>query len=225
VENRAGPAPRAASFGGEEVTTLLEDWCAYCRGDIFFDKSHFLGLLKSHNTDAELAVIFSYLPHSGALLEMSRKVLSNGDLSAYLLPKVVADKQSLLKIGRRWLSEMERLSTILGDGEIAAICRNASIELVDDDGLRDALSKDNPNVWFFDLVSDSVLENLVSDSEIIYAILEAFYGLSADYYIAWYMASPLIDLDIDLSVYFELWSNGGRCVLVEDAMYINQVSV
>lgn len=206
------------------MTTLLEDWSAYCRGDAFFDKSHFLGLLKSHNSDEELAVIFSYLPHSGALLEIARTVLSSGNLSTYLLPKVVADKQSLLKIGHRWLSEIERSSTMLGDEEIAEVCRHASIELVGEEVLKVALSKDNPNVWFFDLISDSVLENLVSDSEIVYALLEAFYGLSADYYIAWYMASPLINLDIDLSAYFELWSNGGRCVLVEDALYINQLS-
>lgn len=207
------------------MTTLLEDWSAYCCGDISFDKSHFLGLLKSHNTDEELSVIFSYLPHSGALLEIARTVLSSVNLSTYLLPSVVADKQSFLKIGRRWLSEIERSSIVLGGDEIAEVCRHASFEFVGDEVLAVALSKDNPNVWFFDLVSDSVLESLASESEIVYALLEAFYGLSSDYYIAWHMAGPLIDLDIDLSAYFELWSNGGRCVLVAGAMYINQISL
>ncbi|MEN5265305.1 hypothetical protein [Stenotrophomonas sp. TWI587] len=169
-------------------------------------------------------MIFSYLPHSGALLEIARTVLSNGNLSTNLLPKVAEDKQSLLKIGRRWLSEIEPSSVIFGDEEIAEVCSHASIELVGDEVLKVALWKDNPNVWFFDLIYDSVLENLVSDSEIVYALFEKFYGLSADYCIAWYMASPLINLDIDRPGYFELWSNGGRCVLVEGALCINQLS-
>ncbi|MFS5596691.1 hypothetical protein V2V61_11080 [Streptococcus agalactiae] len=207
------------------MTTLLEDWCAYCQGEVSFDKSHFIGLLKDHSSEQDLAVIMSYLPHSDALLRIARVVISNGNLSAYLLPKFVAEQQLLKEMGWRWLREMERTSTILGDDEIAGICRNASVEFVCDDDLESALSKDNPNAWFFDLVSDSVLENLVSDSDIVYALLEAFYGLSADYFIAWYMAAPLINIDLNLSAYFDLWRNGGRCVLAEDALYVNQRSL
>lgn len=59
-----------------------------------------------------------------------------------------------------------------------------------------------------------------SDSDQTYALFEAFYGLAADYYLAWYVGRPLFEFDIDLESYFRFWRAGGRCALTESGFLV-----
>lgn len=83
------------------MDSLLSDWCAFCEGKAIFDKSHFLGLLKAHNSTEELQHIFGYFSFAEELISRVGSVISSGRLagSLYLLPKYGATKDELVKLG------------------------------------------------------------------------------------------------------------------------------
>lgn len=203
------------------MRNLLEDWLAFCKGELDFDKSHFMGLLKSHSSPSDLRAIFGYFPQPDILVRNAEEVLRSGTIAAYLVPVRVASEGELQKLGRAWLQEMARIAGRLGDAEIAEICRGASVKFVSEEQLDEVLVKDIPYYWLFEEIADSLREGFIDSSKLVYALLEALYGLAADYYLAWYIASPLYEPKLDFTAYFEFWRAGGRCALTDGVMYIS----
>ena len=206
------------------VDNLLSDWCAFCEGKAVFDKSHFLGLLKVHGSNEELRHIFGYFPFAEELAGRAASVISSGKIegSLYLLPKCGAAKEELIQLGGDWLKEQEKICGVLGDSEIIKICHGAQVKFVARQDLDRALQEDIPHYWFFDEVGDAIRASRVSDSDQIYALFEALYGLAADYYIAWYVGRPLFEFEIDLEPYFRFWRAGGKCALTEKAFLVSK---
>uniref|UniRef100_A0A1I7ZCU6 GAD-like domain-containing protein n=1 Tax=Steinernema glaseri TaxID=37863 RepID=A0A1I7ZCU6_9BILA len=59
------------------------------------------------------------------------------------------------------------------------------VEVVSREVALKALQSDAPNAWVFEHFADTVIED-VRDSQLpMYALLEALYGIAADYYLAW----------------------------------------
>ena len=205
------------------MNCLLSDWCAFCEGRAVFDKSHFLGLLKSHGSDEEVRRIFAYFPFSEELVSRAKAVISSGDMkgSLYLLPKNIGAERELIKLGEEWLRAQEKICKLLGDFEILKICRDVPVIFVEKQDLERSLQQDIPHYWLFDAIGDAIRGSRYSGSEQVYALFEALYGLAADYYLAWYIGRPLFSLDIDLEPYFKFWRIGGRCALTEKAFLVS----
>lgn len=205
------------------MRTLLSDWCAFCEGLAVFDKSHFLGLLKEHGTDVELRKIFSYFSSSVDLHERALKVISSGRLdgSLYLLPRLSATREEIVRLGGEWLRGQEEICRRIGDVEIEAICKRAEVVFVAGSDLDSVLRKDIPQCWLFDGIGDSLRASKVSDSDQVHALLEALYGLDSDYYLAWYIGDSLFELDLDFYPYFEFWRMAGRCALTDSEFIVS----
>lgn len=205
------------------MDSLLEDWVKFCEGKVFFDKSHFLGLLKSHRSHADICEIFSFFPFAEDLVRRLEEVFSFGDIrsSLYLLPNLGGGEGEIIELGGRWLKEQERVCGLLGDSEILGICKSAKVKYVDQVCLENELRKDIPHHWFFGEVGDAVSGSMISDSDQFYALFEALYGVAADYYLSWYVARPLFSFGIDLGAYFEFWRAGGKCALTEDFLLVS----
>lgn len=204
------------------MKSLLSDWCAFCEGSAVFDKSHFLGLLKVHSGSEEIRRILSYFPFSDELVDRTERVLASGDMerSLYLLPRLKVGESELIQLGREWLKEQERVCGVLGDSEVLKICEDARVLFVDSHDMDYWLQQDIPHYWLFDEVGDAIRGSKTSDSDQTYALFEAFYGLAADYYLAWYVGRPLFEFDINLESYFRFWRAGGRCALTESGFLV-----
>lgn len=204
------------------MKSLLSDWCAFCEDRAVFDKSHFLGLFKAHGGSEEIRRIFSYFPFSEELTDRTERVLASGDMemSLYLLPKFKVGEGELIQLGREWFKEQKRVCGVLGDTEVLKVCENARVLFVDSHDMDRWLQQDIPHYWLFDEIGDAIRESRVSDAEQIYALFEAFYGLAADYYLAWYVGRPLFRFDINLDYYFRFWRAGGRCALTESGFLV-----
>lgn len=223
VENRSWfTAASTKSWREVGMKSLLSDWCAFCEGRAVFDKSHFLGLLKAQSGSEELRRIFSYFPFSEELADRTERVLASGDIekSLYLLPRLKVGKDELIQLGWEWFKEQERVCGVLGDSEVLKICESAQVLFVDGHDIDHWLQQDIPHYWLFDEIGDAIRESRVSDTEQTYALFEAFYGLAADYYLAWYIGQPLFKFDIDLASYFKFWGAGGRCALTESGFLV-----
>ncbi len=204
------------------MNSLLSNWCAFCEDRAVFDKSHFLGLLKAHSGSEEIRRIFSYFPSSEELVDSVERVLASGDVetSLYLLPRLKVGSDELIRLGREWLKEQERVCGVLGDSEVLSICEDARVLFVNGHDMDHWLQQDIPHYWVFDEIGDAIRGSRVSDTEQIYALFEALYGLAADYYLAWYVGRPLFKFEIDLEPYFRFWRAGGRCALTESGFFV-----
>lgn len=98
------------------------DWCAFCEGNVSFDKSHFLGLLKAHNSYADLRRIFGYFEFSEELVERAAGVVAAGSLdkSLYLVPKHNVARSEIVQLGEEWLGAQAKICDVLGDSELDA---------------------------------------------------------------------------------------------------------
>ncbi len=52
------------------------------------------------------------------------------------------------------------------------------------------------------------------------ALMEALYGIAGDYYLCWYVMSPMTKIPLNLELYLSIWSNGARPLLVEDMLLL-----
>lgn len=204
------------------MSSLLTDWCSFCEGTANFDKSHFLGLLKVHGSDDDFRKIFQYFSGSDEMAERARSVISTGKAEpfVYLIPDCRAEKKELLELAFEWLKEQERVCRLLNDFELLDICKSANLVFVSGQELEVCLQQDIPHYWFFESVGDAIRQSKFSESDQVYALLEALYGLAGDYYLAWYIGQSLFRFEIDLQPYFSFWKAGGRCALTEKSLLV-----
>ncbi|OEC32587.1 hypothetical protein SAMN05216600_1349 [Pseudomonas cuatrocienegasensis] len=205
------------------MKTLLSDWCAFCEDKVVFDKSHFLGLLKAHNSNEELRQIFGYFPFAEDLVDRAARVISSGRMEdyIYLLPAFDGNESELIQLGGEWLEEQEKISGALGESDIFDICCSTQVLFVSEYDLECSLQEDIPHYWLFEAVGDAIRISRISDSKQIYALFEALYGLAADYYLAWYIGRPLFTFEINLEPYFRFWRSGGKCALTERSFLVS----
>ncbi len=205
------------------MDSLLSDWCAFCEGKAIFDKSDFLGLLNSYNSTDELRKIFKYFPFSEELEHRAEQVFASGDCasSLYLLPKIRGSQEEIVRLGKQWLNELERVCGLLGDTELIDTCHNAEVTFVDNRVVREALQLDIPHRWMFADIGDAIRDSRISYTAQTYALFEALYGVAADYRLAWYMARPLFEFEINLEPYFNFWRVSGDCALTHDKFLVS----
>jgi len=204
------------------MTSLLDDWLAYRQGRADFDKSHFLGLFKAHPGESQLSRILAGFPHALAIQERVRQVLAAGSLerSLYLLPPSGTDQAQLKRVALQWWHEQARFCLATGGPWPEQPGWQPPVQCVSRDELYPLLHSDAPNAWVFEHIADALIDSLRDADAPVHALLEALYGIAADYYLAWYIAAPLIALDIDFARYFELWRQGGISVVLEDRLLV-----
>lgn len=206
------------------MSSLLEKWNSYCKGSSEHESSDFIGLLKQHSTPDELAIILGYFPNSEAMSARLSKVLDSGTLNErpYLFPLLRGSQESLMMAAQSWLSERARFCDLTGDQRLALIARSAIPKFFERPDNLPLTQRDLPERWIFDHISDEFWDALPFSKGPVFGLLEALYGLAADYYLAWYIATPLFDFQLDCSKYFEFWRQGGISVLTNTELLVSR---
>ena len=204
------------------MPTLLNDWCAFCEGRTYFDKSHFLALFKVHSSLTEITEALSYFPQADSLVSRVNEVIQAGTLEdkLYLCLTIESSDFELMQKAKLWLQAQASFCKSLGDDELYGICQRAKLLYGSKDQFNDYDKLDVPSNWILELVGDQVRDCRLLKTEQEYALFEALYGVAADYYLAWYMGQPLINLDFDFRSYFEFWRLGGIGYLSEDKFFV-----
>jgi hypothetical protein len=206
------------------LNKLVKDWGDYCEGKADFDKSHFSSMFTYDLNDQELNDIFKYFSCRNDLIECLKTVITAGSFegSPYLQAINRCSESELLEFVILDLKD-KQLICVEQDAEVSDILSRIGVEFVHDRKMISQLSgEDNPSEWIFEIIGDLVDEARGTDRKIL-ALEEACYGLAANYYLAWFIMSPLLKLSIDFSNYFKVWSNGGIFVITEDKVLVSNV--
>lgn len=204
-------------------TSLLDDWRALVEGRSDIDKSQFIELFKEHGQPHEVATILEGFKHAPELARRTLEVLAAGTLPyLYLLPTQRGTPEQLAAATRRWLDVQADFFERTGDSELMTLTRNARVICKPMADLKAIDNFDIPGTWASEALGDAVREVADCHTAADYALFEAWYGIAADYGLAWYIAAPLIALDIDFTAYFELWRLGGAFLHLGEECWVAQ---
>jgi len=204
------------------MNQLLDDWNDLCSGRRDFDKSNFLPLFKAGLTDSELSSVFKYFDHADEMESRARKILRAGYLGQYVYlqqPKI-SDRQQLLVAATAWIREQGRFCRHTGEVTLATIADSVEAKLIDRKTFEELKARQQPEDDVSDHITHTVLHSLRGEPDAVFALVEALYGIAANYDLAWYVVQPLLSIDLDFSRFFDFWEIGGRGVLTETAYLI-----
>jgi hypothetical protein len=211
------------------MNSLLDNWQDFCEGKKDFDVCHFYTLFHADPTvltEDQLKKIFCYFSHSDQLVDRMLSIydvkFSNSEESALKSSGEVSNDK-LISLAVDDLMQKRVICEKLGNVELCNIIDKAKPKYTSDiNRVHDLLQADVPMAWLNELVGD-YMDSQVPNEKKVYALFEAFYGLTTDYDLVWYAGSPLINGGgICLDYYFNLWKAGGEYVLTHDELLITR---
>lgn len=205
------------------MNQILVDWVDLCEGRVDHEDCHFLGLFKVGLEGEDLRQALKYLPSSEEIERRLLDVLKAGTLEnyAYLQNPPIVDRAITRAAARAWLDECARFHRSVGNDELMKLNADAEIDFVGKEEFWAVLERDNAVTWIPEELGDEVFMRMPSDTPLsIWAFLEATYGLAANYELGWYVAQPVLHVDIDFEKYFDLWKSGGFGLLTTRGFWI-----
>lgn len=200
----------------EDFDEFIFDWEAYCSDpESDMAESKFTYFLVDRPTEQQVSRFLRPFDEHDALL---RRVMSF--LTEISQSPAAVDDEVLITAARSHVVELQRQAALLGEREVAEAANAQKdytvVEEIDHGQRADAIEQEVQS-----LISDTVIGNLDLDRPTA-ALLEALYNVTVNYFMTWYLAEPLIDLDLDMSPYYRLWSLGGDCLLTADTVLVER---
>lgn len=198
----------------------LNDWIDYNNGIKDFDKSHFYTLFMDNNNgktivDEELQIVFQNMPNSIKLAERLKEYY------AVRRQNNVINTEEFLKETVR--EDIEQKKIAINDKELLSIL-NKKIEFVKDYNKVEEAQLEEWHSEFIMLISDYTIDLRISKDKRIYALFEAFYGLTHNYQLVWYLGSPLLNTEINFDNYLDIWSVGGEYAVTENGIIVSKMA-
>ena len=198
------------------MNLLLRDWKLNYDGKEEFDKSHFhTRLMKEGDeafTEKEYQLIFNSFPHADELILRLKKYYSEEH------QEIISGKDELISTVAKDLKEK---SVAIDDDEIASVL---ALPLKFADKISE-VERAQLNEWHADYISilnDYILDVRYSDGPKVSALFEAYYGLTHNYQLVWYLGRPLIETNINFDYYFDIWRCGGEYAVTAEGVIISK---
>lgn len=206
-----------------DCNDLLADWIEYCEGRREFDQSHFYCLLMDDPppTDEFLEAVLRYFP-ARAELKRRIKLLKHPHLIGESSDARGTGHSRLKSHLHRYFWQLAKVCQADGEPELAAQLLSAEIVYCDNGELVKAkqASNDEPHCELMEVVGDHLrgLSTNWHDKE--FALKEAFYGMTADFELCWFLDAPLRGNQFDFEPYVRFWACGGAYAWTTDGVLV-----
>lgn len=202
------------------MNQIVNDWEKFCEGRESFDKSHFYTLFWEGITRSDLDLIFKYFPKSHELVERTNDYLfgKREEVSNETTISEASIKLAIHDIN-------EKKSIIGSNSHLLRVTQQFKVEFIEDFESISRLKTLPPNIEFFDAINDVLSENWIIEDRKAFALHEAFYGLTNDYEMVWYLFSPLYKTNVDFSNYYKLTVLGGIYAITDNQILVSQRSI
>lgn len=218
---------------------MISAWLDYCSGETAYDESDFLGLLSSRPSTEQIELIFEGFPHKESIITNLRYIFGRAsrDATLYLRPKQenAVEAEQLREMVEEFVSYQRK---ILLECDIHDVSRawiesfSGEAEIIGYHELRKRDPNDNRGHYFIDeemrlRVFDKGLNGVFAKGSTmerkLAGIEEAMYGLACDYYISWYILSPLYLSPIVYDQYIAFWSAGGVFDITDSKILVSSI--
>lgn len=198
------------------MNDIVNDWINFCEGRERFDKSHFYTLFWEGITQTDLENIFKYFPQSMALINQ---------ITDYLFGKKeeISDltmKDTLIDLVIKDLNQKKPV--IIENSDIVCLLDHLEIEFTHDFNKVLQLKNSSPYIDFFDSLNDKLSDNWIIEDKKAFALYEAFYGLTKNYEMVWYLFNPLFKIEINCEFYYKLSTLGGVYSFSNDKILVSK---
>ena len=180
---------------------IINDWIIFCEGSSDFDRYHFHSLFLENPVVEDLKIIFSYFPKSDELTSLTQNYL--------FTDKLIGDRYLKNDLMDLALKDINQKKTLIKDERLMKLVDRLNVEFVSDIDLVISTRRNSPFIDFFNGVSDRFMNDWIIEDRKAHALLEAFYGLTNSYEMAWYLFQPLTNVKINLNYYYDLTDLGG----------------
>ncbi len=218
--------------------SVEEQWFQVKRGESQLDSAHFLGLLKDATIDAA-DELFGDLPggpefvakwcrfvRDHAMFEGSLLRTSAEAMALYVQPleRNALPPEVLVALAEQ--DRDQRAELLQGAGELALAEVLAGVEVVWSDSEADPeadpeASSEHPATEALERVDDYLVE-LCPDDHWYFCLMEAAYGVAAEFPLRDWLMATWLDLPVDLEPAYQLWRAGGRVRLVEGRLRVTE---
>lgn len=195
---------------------IIIDWCQFCEGKNSFDKSHFYTLFWEDISQNDLKEIFKYFPNPDGLFLFTNEYLFG---KTRRVSESVINKM-LIELALGDLNEKKNL--IDSNSNLSSMLNDIKVEFINDNLFVETSRNNIPYVDFFDTISDKLMDSWIIEDKKTFALYEAFYGLTKNYEMVWYLFKPLFSIDINLECYFQFTSLGGIYSLIENKLIVSK---
>jgi len=200
----------------EEEDTTLEDWHAMCKGEAEFDSSHFFTLFMDRSIE-EVKDALAYFPEGE---EMAKKVMHRLGLLRREVDNAERTPPWLVEQTKQYVGKVIELFEQHGEAVLASKLRDVEVEYHPDGNY---VSQHYRGAEFdgdvFEALSEIVRSNHGADDR-YYCLKEAFYGITNDTQMTWYLASPFITVDPGSEYYYKVARIGGVIAFVPGKCYV-----
>jgi len=204
---------------------LLNDWINFSEGRKSFDKSHFYTLFHEKWNQNEIELIFNFFPNSEVLIkkfleftESKKKLETHDIIKGFNKNNYYEILTSLINND---LNEKERLCKELNFIELLNIFTDISFSFTNENDFFLIKKQSDSNAWLMESIGDYFIDNKMIEDEKTYALFEAFYGLTVNYQLVWFLGKPLINTTYNPDKYFQIWSHGADYVIDNNVAYIS----
>ncbi|GAA0824242.1 hypothetical protein GCM10009111_34880 [Colwellia asteriadis] len=199
------------------MNQLVDEWCDFCSGKKVFDKSHFSYLFHEENIESYLSIILQYFTNSMELELKIKKVLEEKKKN-----RVISELSDdmLVTLTNDFFNEQANLINDLDNDIHSAIIND--VVITNSSQIKSNADEDIPHYWLFEEFGDLIRSSKIDESDKTYALMESLYNIDNDYYLAWYMAKPIVNIQYTLESYFILWKNSHKVLLLEDSILVSK---
>jgi len=204
------------------MNELLNDWLDFCAGNAELDKSHFLSLFNIELDDEQLQSVFAAIPNGQEMYLRAKKVLEYSSVRgpAYTHSETNNNVTLIESTARSWLSELHRFCGEMGESRLEQLLGQMTIAFSRRGDFEISADPNSLEGLLLVFVGDEVDSSIEEAGPVVDALMEALYGIAADYYLCWYVMQSIIPLTINFDPYFELWSKGVQPIFTDNEMVL-----
>ena len=199
-----------------EIEQLMKDWKLFTNDVTNFDESRFLTLLHGKLTNDELDDIFLHLPRGEELANRYKSLFipfsSNYQpLINFPVQENFIKKPTAIKTIEKSINEKEKIIKIVGDEELSRIIAKSKLKFKEIDTVKFQkllMDEDNPDIWITELIGDYFNSTKKHNQSFYFGLKEAFYGVTTNLQLVWYLMLPLHQTQYNPLYYFQLWKGG-----------------
>lgn len=199
----------------------LGDWCAYCDGSREFDDYHFSTILMGVFLEGLTPEVDAFLrefskPFPRPLYDRLVRICGPAEPDCDILPWVKRDLDEMRKLLALQYTPWGNLTGVLDQGR-TDVTHDRRL-------LHDIKMTSDNHSGLYEEVCDFVIEVIHGRNrdDRLFALREALYHIATDYFVAHSIMAPLLDTDIDLSHFFEIYLRGGDYAIDTDRIVVYQ---
>lgn len=215
-----------------ENQDLISEWSLYKNGKSKFDECKFLTLFHEKLTESDLDNIFNGIPENESLLKKYKDLFSPFSqkekyFNEFPFRENFIEKQEAIELIKKSILEKEKIIRLVNDEELIEIIervKQKEFSIISKEKFNDLLlNDDTPNSWIIETIGDYFSANNNYKEPFFYGLNEAYYGLTTDFQLVWYLMSPLQSDKYNSNYYYQILKSGWDYFIGEEVVYVSQI--